>query len=169
MGKNNMQRHKGFTMIEVLIVIAIIGILAAITNFAWHRLVFNTNLRAAAREIEADLKLIKERARADSSSGTVYSITFNLGANNYSMIGSTGTKSPTAFASDIRITSMVDGAGNNITSGTQTITCLARGTFRDDTSANPASGSLTLTNQRGSTATITFNATGRTYVSFASQ
>jgi len=158
-------------MIEVLIVIAIIGILAAITNFAWHRLVFNTNLRAAAREIEADLKLIKERARADSSSGTVYSITFNLGANNYSMIGSTGTKSPTAFASDIRISSMADNAGNNITSGTQTINCPSRGIFAMPTGSTLTTlpVSLTLTNQRGSTATITFNTTGRTYVSFASQ
>lgn len=152
--------QKGFSLVEVLITIAIIIIVAAIAIPMLQGYAINRNLRSAAREIVGDFFIYKERAISENRR---YRINFNVAANNYiieqcNTAGSScaaytviQTKSPTAFGNDIRIINAAFGANS-------TINFQTRGTTE--------AGNVVLTNSRGSTATIITNITGRAGVQF---
>jgi prepilin-type N-terminal cleavage/methylation domain-containing protein len=155
-----MRRRKGFSLIELIIVIAILGVVASISSLVWQRYVLNANLRSAARDIASDFQNCKLMSGTESRT---YTITFNTGANTYAISAPATTdyaalnqaaKTPTTLGSDIRIT----GAAYFGTTGANIITFQSRGTS--------ANGTLTLTNSRGSTAILITNVTGKTYVSF---
>jgi len=76
------RKNNGFSLIEMIIVIAIIGILAAIASPNYIAYRDNTNLREAARDIESDIQLCKQRAVSENAE---YSMTFNVGLNNYTI------------------------------------------------------------------------------------
>jgi prepilin-type N-terminal cleavage/methylation domain-containing protein len=71
---------KAFSLVELLIVIAILGILAAIAAPNFTRYKGNANLRAAAREISGDIQYCKQRAVAEN---VHYRIVLNFEINNY--------------------------------------------------------------------------------------
>lgn len=157
-----MKRRNGFSMIELVIAMAILAIMSTIAVFSWQRYVTNTNLRTATRELEADIFLIKERAVSERIH---YRITLNVGANSYTIDqggAATGdayntlqTKSPaTLGSSNILLDTTFAGAQ---------IIFQPRGTLGSGT------GSVRLQNNRNSISTITVNITGRTYVQFAMQ
>ncbi|MGV8079025.1 MAG: GspH/FimT family protein [Syntrophales bacterium] len=143
---------KGFSLAELLIIIAIIGILAVISGYSWQRYVTNANLRAAAREIATDFSWAKENALKENRN---YTITFDVSGNQYTIAPGAKVKSPTFFGTDIRIT------GANFGIGGTTITFLPRGTA--------SAGNVALVNSRGSTASIVVNITGKNYVQFQTQ
>jgi prepilin-type N-terminal cleavage/methylation domain-containing protein len=154
-------RHRngrtGFSLVELMIVIALIGIVGMFSIPAFQRYATNANLKAAAREIMADISNTKQRAVEENLN--VYRITFNTAANTYALSRTdTGvtlwTKSPTSSGAGIRI-SAVNFSGGAVVSFQK------RGTA--------TAGSLTLTNSRGSTAVITGNFAGRTYATFTIQ
>ncbi len=160
MNKNRIS-SKGLTLTELLIVIAIIGIIAVIASFAWQNYVRNTNLRTAARELVSDFALMKAKAASASQTGqeTTYAIVFNVAGNSYTMEASSvdgtttsQTKLLSSFGPGVALESISLGGGGN------TITFEARGTLKPI-------GNLVLKNGP-SEATITFNITGKTHVRF---
>ena len=147
--------RKGFTLIELMIVIAIIGILSAVALFGWRGYQDNVNLRTAARDVVTDISACKQRA---VSEGVQYCMQFTDGSPNYSINTSscgaptqTQAKNLTSFGSGLTI--------SNTNFNSDQVYFLPRGTLS-------STGTIVLTNSKNSTATITINITGRAYVSF---
>ena len=146
----------GFSLIELMIVIALISIVSAIAVPMWQRYAANTNLKTAAREVMADLSNAKQQAVEENLD--VYRLTFNVAGNNYALSRTdTGvtlwTKSLASFGNGILIESVSFGGSE--------VRFQKRGTV--------SNGHLILRNGLGSTATITVNITGKTYVEFTMQ
>ena len=76
------KQAKGFSLIELIIVIAILGIVSAIAAPNFNKYRQNTNLREAARDLSSDISFWRQRAVADN---VRYRITFNQAANNYTV------------------------------------------------------------------------------------
>jgi prepilin-type N-terminal cleavage/methylation domain-containing protein len=152
-----MPRRRGFTLIELMIVIAIIGIVAGMSALGWQRIVLNSNLRSAGRDIVTDFQSCKVRANSESRT---YTIAFNQGANSYT-ISSPATTLPAV--NTVKLLT-VHGNGIQITGVTYAGSIISF--FTRGTSSN---GTVTLTNTRGSTAIITTNTTGKAYDTFNMQ
>lgn len=146
--------HRGFTLVELIIVMAIIAIIGTISIPSFTRYSDNANLKSAAREIASDIQRLRTHA---VSKNRKQRIVFNLTNDSYTMAErddadsswiNPQTKTLSTFGSGIDITGSTF-AGNSIEFQTRGTTSM---------------GTLTMTNSRGSTATITTFITGRPYV-----
>ena len=151
-----MKRERGFSLIELIIVMALMGILATLATYSWGRYVNNSNLRTAVREVMADLTLSKQKATTE---GVQYRLTFTAGSGSYTISASpfttSQTKDLTTFGNGLSVQSVSFASGQ--------VNFLTRGTLSTNT------GTVVLVNNRNSTATITINVTGRTYVQYNMQ
>ncbi|HYA14510.1 MAG TPA: prepilin-type N-terminal cleavage/methylation domain-containing protein [Syntrophales bacterium] len=164
-----MRYCKGFSLIELIIVIVLIASLFFIMALNFKAYTVNKNLRAAARYVESDFAICKERAIAE---GNVYQIIFTNGGNGYTiqyLVGgvvvpaSQVVKSLLEFETDITVFSAAFGAPTN-----QTVNFSPRGIISPLGNPPPGDGVI-LTNMRGSLATVQVSSTGRTYVTFNMQ
>lgn len=155
-----MKIDKGFSLVEIMIVMVVISILLSLSSFAWQRYVNNANLRAAARDVVSDFQRCKQKAISENRD---YQISFTTGTNSsYTILASatdthaavSTTKLSTVYGSGIQITSAAF-----LGTPTNVITFQSRGTS--------SNGTVVMTNSRASTATITTNVTGKAYVQFA--
>jgi type II secretion system protein H len=146
--------QKGFSLVELIVVIALISIVTAISIPSFQSYTAKANLKTAAREIMADISDTKQRAITENLD--VYRLTFSAANNSYVLTRTdTGetlwTKSLASFGSGILIES--------VTFGSSMVNFQNRGTC--------SNGRVTLRNAKGSKAKITVNITGRTYVEFS--
>lgn len=147
----NARPKRGFTMVEILVAIGLLTLSLAIVTPYVQKQAVNANLKSAVRALESDIFDLKQRAITEN---IAFAIVFDPSANTYTIQQDGATlqiKTPTVFGSDIQITSAPFGAGN---------------TLSFQTGGTTTSGSITLTNGRGSTATISINIAGRTYVQY---
>jgi prepilin-type N-terminal cleavage/methylation domain-containing protein len=169
-------RAEGFTIIEMIIVVAILGIVCAIAIPSFQRYAVNGNLRSAARDMMSDFNALKGRAMAESReyrlivNGNQYTIdACAMGAGPDGLCGTAddtpmtspccvwgappagvvATKNPASFSSDI------------VMSPNFTYIFQTRGVV---TPTPP--GGIVFTNNRLSTATVIVNATGRVSAQF---
>jgi len=155
MDKLRSGNKRGFSLVELMVTVGLFSLLCLAVFPNILRFAENGNLRAATRDITTDIATMKETAM---NRGADCQITFNTGANSFTLTTPDGTntvKTPTAFSPDIVITNA------NFFGGGQTLIFESRGTARN--------GTVILTNNRGSTATITVNITGKTYAVFTMQ
>ena len=156
-------RHAtGFSMVELLITLVLIGIVAAIAIPSFRGWVDNSNLKAAARTLSSDIAYMREAA---SSSGRSHTVAYDMAQNRYTLrwdSDGAGTYADVPNYPALRLLSD-HGSGIQITSVSQTpIKIISSGAI------NPF-GNVVITNNRGSTATISTLITGRSHVTYSMQ
>lgn len=77
-------RRRGYTLIELTIVVFVIGILAAVTGPKVHSAMTRAQLRSAAVAVAADIERARQHAM---TTATAQSITFDAASNSYTMPG----------------------------------------------------------------------------------
>ena len=155
---------KGFSLIELIIVMAIIGIVAAIASPSFYKYRQNTNLKEATRELAGDITYYKQVAVSEN---VRYRIAFDQAANTYTIKKESpansgtyvdlSTKSPGSVSSSV----IIMGSPNDpsFTGGVAYITFQPRGTM--------SAGTVWLQHtSRLSTSTITTNLMGRVNVTY---
>jgi prepilin-type N-terminal cleavage/methylation domain-containing protein len=173
---------KGFSIIELMIVILIIGIMATISSYAYRRYTNNANLRTAARQLATDINTMKGVAVSQGMNLTTpVTISFNTTTNSYQLSTYPLSATKTRPAETKYLTSTYPGQSITIYSlpgggTTYTLTFLTRGLLSPSPTAITNCDAATtyscwivLQNFRKSQATITFNIEGKTYVTFAMQ
>ncbi len=162
-----MKTNKGFSLIELIIVMAIIGIVLAIASPSFYKYRQNTALKEATRELAGDISLYRQTAIAQNvryrinfnPSGSIYdsyTVQIESPANSGNYVN-VSTKSPSSVNSSIII--MGDTNSPSFTGGVAYITCQPRGTM--------SAGTIWLQHlSRLSTSTITTNLMGKVNVTY---
>jgi prepilin-type N-terminal cleavage/methylation domain-containing protein len=159
-----MKCRKGFTLVEMMIVIFLLAVISAIGGLQLHNYTLNRNLRTAARDIASDFTIFKERAVSENITyriafDTTLPGSYTIQSVVNAVVTNLTTKRPSSFGSGIRIVSASFGPG-----ASQTVIFSPRGTVSP--LGNAVLDGVVLQNSRNSQATITVNLTGRTYVTF---
>lgn len=90
----------GFSLVEVVMVLAIVAILALIAAPRYARALTQYRAEAAARRIVGDLELARAAARSSSSSRQV---AFNTSTDRYELVGVTATQAAGSGAYVVRL------------------------------------------------------------------
>jgi prepilin-type N-terminal cleavage/methylation domain-containing protein len=151
--KSSFRSARGFSMVEILIVMFVLAILTVLAVYSWQRFVKNNNLRSAARVIVSDIAQYRERSMAEN---TAYTITFDVAGNSY-------TISPGNITKPLSI------AGPGLTFQSVNFSGVTANKISMQTRGLLNNGTIVLKNDRNSIATITVNTAGRTYVQFTIQ
>ncbi len=170
--KMSLKTSKGFTLLELIITLAILGIVAGIAYPMFQRYAINGNLKTAARDLAADFAQLKARAISgdrDATSGNIvgnrmYRISLNVAGNSYQLQQCNNEGSPCAGWATIQVKNLVRYASDIVFDAGTTV---ANYTFQTRGTVNM--GTVVLRNSRNSKATLTTNITGRTNVKFTLQ
>lgn len=146
--------NKGFSLVELMIVIALIGIALSIAVPSFWGYIDDQNLRRATREIASDIFMTRERAISENIQ---YRIVFNATDHLYSI----SKRNADETWADALIQRTLSSFGNGIRfdlTEDVIINFQARGTTSNRT--------VTLINGRNSIGRVVTNMTGRTRVIF---
>ncbi|HSW63220.1 MAG TPA: prepilin-type N-terminal cleavage/methylation domain-containing protein [Dissulfurispiraceae bacterium] len=154
--------ENGVSLVELMIVVAILAILLTISSISLLRARDNANLRSAALEVEGDITETRTRALARNR---LHRMTFTINSPNYVIEECTvASQTPCAAYAVVQAKDLRNfgDAGTFVVnanfSATPFLLFQMRGT------ADP--GTVVIQNNRGSQATITTNFRARTYVTY---
>jgi len=86
-----MRKNAGFTLMEALVVIAIVAVLAAIAIPNWLSWRRNAKINGAATNLRGDMEMAKNRAIKENA---LIVIAFNTGTNSYQIFIDDGAGTP---------------------------------------------------------------------------
>jgi prepilin-type N-terminal cleavage/methylation domain-containing protein len=161
---------RGFSLIEMVTVLAIVVIAASVASPYLNSFRQNTNLKEAARDMSSDIYLYKQQAVKENRG---YQINFSALANTYTIQQETVVNN-VRTGNYVALTTKTVGAGNanivifgtpSFDSGVTYITLNPRGTASNCNNGNGCVVTLQHT-KRLSTATITTNLMGRVNVQY---
>jgi len=165
-----MKTSKGFSLVELIIVLTIIGIVLAMAAPSFYKYRQNTNLKEATRNLADDISLYRQTS---ISQNVRYRIVFNQPANTYTIQrenpANSGTyvnvtaKSPALVSSPVII--MGGASSPSFSGGVAYITIQPRGTMNECTGVSGCTVTLQHTG-RLSTSTITTNLMGKVSVTY---
>jgi prepilin-type N-terminal cleavage/methylation domain-containing protein len=113
-GRGFTTKTKGFSLLEVLIVISILSILAAIGVFNYNAYARSVRMREVNNRVA---QLFQETSTRAINRGKAYAITFTLNQTAGQDITITGEKTETvSLEADAEITSVKYAGGSNVTS-----------------------------------------------------
>ncbi|MEK7653306.1 MAG: GspH/FimT family protein [Patescibacteria group bacterium] len=135
----------GFTLLEIVIVLAIIAILALIGFSAFKTVQPNLNLKGASRDLASDLRYAQQLSVTEQVN---YSVNFNKSQNSYAIVKSTTGQIIKNASLDGQIS--IDNI-SNLTNDTASFNA---------TGAALQAGSITLINLNGATSTIEIKPSG---------
>lgn len=150
------RRAEGFSLIELVIVIALLGIALSIAAPSFREYIENLNLRSAAREIASDIFVTRERAISENRK---YRIRFDRDAKSYSICRR--NEKDTDWEPSALAVKPLSALGRNIDFSMDdnvTLIFQTRGTVSNETIGLNGGGNMT--------AQIRINAAGRTYARF---
>ncbi len=157
------RRAAGFSLVELLITLVLVGIVLSMAIPSVRGWLDNTNLKSAARALQADITYLREAAMTESSDGTKYCIQFDTGANKAFLKydqGGSGTMLPVVnYPAERNLSDFGSGIQMTTTSYTGPVKIYQRGFI-----GTP--GTVEITNSRGSKATMTLLTTGKVYVTY---
>jgi type IV pilus assembly protein PilA len=156
-----MDDRKGFSLIEMIIVIAIIGIVATFAVPGFQNYARNQNLKTAAQEIASEFFVTRERALAENKT---YRIVFDDVNNQYTTEERTALGPPVVYTTrqTKKIASSAATAGGIVIDMPKTTATI----FTFQPRGTVSSGTLSLRNSINSSAAITVNFPSRTYVAY---
>ena len=104
----NRQKNTGFTLLEVMIVVAIIGILAAIAVPSYQDMIERNKLKQAVESLKSDMQFARTEAIKRSQNVVVSRTTGNTGAWCYGLNVAATCDCTTANACSIKTVSGAD-------------------------------------------------------------
>jgi len=161
-----MKINKGFSLVELLIVKAIIGLMVSVASFSWLRYSDNNNMKNAAREIASDFQNCKAKSLSESRS---YQILFTTGTTGSYTVSSAANATHGAVSTTKLASSFGNGIGIVFDAGCNGYGAAPTNVIVFDARGTSKMGCVKVTNSRGSSANITTNITGKAYVTFAMQ
>ncbi|OQB54205.1 MAG: hypothetical protein BWX99_02182 [Deltaproteobacteria bacterium ADurb.Bin151] len=154
------RKNKGFNLLELIIVMAILGIVASIASFSWRQYVPKINLRSAARQVSADVSKYRAKAMGE---GRAYTMSFSGTGYNVTAPAKAGNTDLPAFNLNATPVAEVNSKDRKITAAA----CAGGGSDLTMSQRGLSNGcTVTLQNSRGAEATITVDMRGRTTVAF---
>ncbi len=106
-----MHKSQGFTLVEILIAIAIIAILASISVAGYQQMVPRISLNSVTRDLTSDLRYAQQKAVTEQ---IIYDVKFNLATNSYQIIKEIPTTTiKTVYLNNRTTVNSITGLTNN--------------------------------------------------------
>jgi len=141
-----MRKQDGFTIIELIIVIAVIGIMAAIAVPNFLSYLPDVRLKSAARDLYSNLQQVKIGA---IKSNKKWAIVFNADARMYEVCSGKGPDNSWGGTNDVVKKVILSDYGSGVTFGKGSATDPIGGTFGNDFITYSSPRNVVVMNSRG--------------------